>query len=256
MEPTAYNVTLVLGVMVNGFAGLLLLLQSFFEHDHPSYRRALVLTGLALWFFGAGFALHVCFHWRTEQPMLASALTLTYFHLGGMLFSWSHIGLVDPFYPSWRIIVRDLFIVACAIPCYWDLSASMLVHIIAYTVCALHCVLFAATFYSKYYRLRHGLAEVTADGSIRLRIRFMLISCHLIIGFGVGGILVAAFWQDHEWPFTLLMVASSLVFIYIAGSLSVYRDVVEQTGNAIEEVAMSKRDQNYARRIRRSMARH
>lgn len=53
---------------------------------------------------------------------------------------------------------------------------------------------------------------------------------------------------------TGVMVASSIVFLYIAGSLSAYHEVVELTGNAIEDVAMVKRNQNYARRIHRAMS--
>lgn len=255
MEPTAYNVTLVIGVMVNGFAGLLLLLQSLFEGSHPSYRRALLFSGLVLWLYGAGFACHVYFQWRSSLPVMASALTLTYFHLGGMLFSWSHIGLVDPFYGSWKIYVRDVAIVACAIPCYWLSVGAPALRCVGYTICVLHCCLFAATFYMKYFNVRAKLYEVTTDGRIRLRMRFMATSCNLIILFGIGGIIITSLWQQAEWPYTLLMVASSVVFGYIAGSLILYQDVVEDAGNAIEDVALIERDRSYAKFMRRVMHR-
>lgn len=253
MEPTAYNITLVVGVMVNGFAGLLLLIQSLFERAHPSYQRALALSGIVLWLYGAGFALHVYFQWRTQMPSLASALTLTYFHLGGMLFSWSHIGLVDPFYSSWKIYVRDLLIAGCAIPCYWAGTNSIPIHYIGYAICVAHCCFFSLTFYTKYYSIRGKLHEVTTDMRIRRHMRFMAVSCNLIIVFGIGGILITSLWQEEEWPYTLLMVASSIVFGYIAASLILYKDVVESVGNAIEDVALMKRDPSYARFIRRIM---
>lgn len=103
MVPTAYNVVLMIGVMINGYIGLLLLLQSFMEHRHASYRRALMFSGIVLWIYAVGFGLHLHFQWRTVSPALASALTLTYVHMSGVLFSWSHTGLVDPFYPSTKI---------------------------------------------------------------------------------------------------------------------------------------------------------
>lgn len=258
MQSSALNVTLVIGVMVNGFAGLLLLLQSFYEHDHPTYRRALMFTAIAVWLFAIGFALHIHFHWRAENPMFASALTLTYFHLGGMFFSWSHIGLVDPYYVSWRVCLRDLLIVAVAIPCYWLGTESLPVNIIGYVICTLHCSWFATCFYWKYYHMRSHLPEVTNDPNIRLRTRFIVVSCHLIIGFGIGGIVITSLLSDNrhaEWPFVLLMVASSIVFSYIAATLLAYHEVVEQTGNAIEDVAESKRNPTYAKRIHRAIGR-
>lgn len=255
MEPTAYNVTLVIGVMVNGFAGLLLLLQSFFEGDHPSYRRALVYSAVVQWLFAAGFVLHVHFQWRYDQPLLASALALTYLHLGMAIFSWAYIGLVDPFYHTWKIYVRDLVIVACAVPCNWLTTTDMPTHYLGYVICGVHCCFLASTFYWKYYHMSEHLAEVSPDPDIRLRTRFIVNSVHFMNGFGLLAILVSALWQDEKWPYTLLMVASSVVFIYLAMMLLLYHDVVEKTGNAIDDVAESQRNPGYARFIRRVMGR-
>lgn len=253
MEPTAYNITLVIGIMVNGFAGLLLMLQSFYEGDHPPYRRALGLTALALWIFAIGFWCHLEYHWRTTNPALASALTLTYFHICGMLFSWNHTGLADPFYPTWKICLRDLTLVAIAVPCYWMTDQPVLRHA-AYVVCALHCTWLAITFYRHYYCMRRGQRKVTTDPRIRLRVRFMAVFCHLIVAFGIGGIIVTALTPHVEWPFTLLLGAATLVFSYIAGSLSFYNEVAERVGNAIEDAALVRRSPGYARYMQRVMS--
>lgn len=248
MEPTAYNITLVMCLLVNAFAGVLLILQSFFQHRHPNYKRALICTGLMLWVFAAGFVLHLVFHWRTDDPVLASALTITYFHICGILISWSHIGLVDPFYPSWRIYVRDVAILALAVPCYWlvaDASLSWLRHV-GYVVGVGHIVWLCATFYRKYYSMRRSLPEVTTDTHIRHLTKFMVISCHLIVAFGIVGSIVAALTPTEEWPMTLLLGAGAVVFAYIALTLLFYQDVLEPASNAIEDIALMKHSPSYA----------
>ena len=65
----------------------------------------------------------------------------------------------------------------------------------------------------------------------------MLLSCHLIIVFGIGSIVVTACLPTAVWPYTLLMAIGILVFVYIFFSINDYGYVIDSTTNATEDVA-------------------
>lgn len=249
MVPTAYNIVLMVGVLINGYIGLLLILQAFMEHRHTSYRRALMFSGIVLWIYAVGFWLHLHFQWRTLAPAMASALTLTYVHMSAVLFSWGHTGLVDHFYPSVKIYVRDVLILAFAVAGYWLPDPLAGLRIAAYALCLLHSSWLAITFYRKYYVMRQNLHRVTYDKAISRQVSFIVISCHLIVAMGLGCIAVTSFTPKSEWPFTVLLAAGVIVFVYIALTLMMYQDVVEATDSVIEDVALMRRDPAYARFI-------
>ena len=249
MVPTAYNIVLMVGVLINGYFGLLLFLQAYMEHRHASYRRALMLSGIVLWIYAVGFWLYLHFQWRTVAPALASALTLTYVHMSGVLFSWSHTGLVDHSYPSAKIYVRDVLILAFAVAGYWLPDSLAALRIVAYVLCLLHCTWLVFTFYRKYYSMRQNLHRATDDDSISRQVNFIVLSCHMIVAMGIGCIIVTALTPKVEWPFTILLAAGVIVFVYIALTLMMYQDVVEATDSVIEDVTLMKHDPAYARFI-------
>jgi hypothetical protein len=65
----------------------------------------------------------------------------------------------------------------------------------------------------------------------------MLRSCHLIIVFGIGSIMFTSFFPVDAWPFTVLLIVSAMVFVYIYYSISEYGLVIDSATNATEDAA-------------------
>ena len=90
-------------------------------------------------------------------------------------------------------------------------------------------------FYHTYYRVKHRLQEL-ALGSIEHFVKWMLLSCHLILSFGIGSIIITVSVPTLIWPYTVLEVVGILVFVYIFFSLNDYGNFIDSATNATEDV--------------------
>ena len=94
----------------------------------------------------------------------------------------------------------------------------------------------AFDFYTTYFRVSRRLIAMK-QGSVEGFIRWMLRSCHLIIAFGIGSIMFTSFFPVDAWPFTVLLIVSAMVFVYIYYSISEYGLVIDSATNATEDAA-------------------
>ncbi len=91
-----YNIVLKVAAVANIVMGCSLLDGNKGYPDYEVYRRSRMLTALTFLVFAAGFIAHSRLELRLLWPAGASALSVSYFHIGAVLFGWSHISLLDP----------------------------------------------------------------------------------------------------------------------------------------------------------------
>ena len=136
--------------------------------------------------------------------------------------------LLNPNYLSRQVVIRDLSILIIGVVTYWMFWLPV--------IFLLHAAWMAFSFYRTYYRVSNRLIEMKL-GTIEGFIHWMLLSCHLIILFGIGSIVFTALLPTAVWPYTVLLCIGMAVFIYIFYSLSEYGTVIESATNATEDVA-------------------
>ena len=236
MENELYHTVLVLGGIANLSMTLVLLHGNLAYSEYTVYRRARRLVALCFAVFAVGFLIHAHFQWRYSWPAAASALSVGYFHIGGVLFGWSHTSLLNPGYLSRKVVVRDLSILAIGLICY-GLSAFGVLGLgsSVFAVFFAHALFITYWFYHTYYRVKHRLLEMSL-GSIEHFVHWMLLSCHLIIGFGIGSIVITASLPTLVWPYTVLLSVGILVFVYIFFSLNDFGNFIDSATNATEDV--------------------
>ena len=243
MEQQLYDTTLLIGAVINLMIAFVLLHNNYWYRDYEVYHRSRQFSALVYTAFAAGFLLHAHYGWRMTCPAAASALSVSYFHIGAVFFGWSHTSLLKPDYLTRRIVVRDLTILLVGIISYW--TVPLLYPIIFF----LHAPYIAFTFYRTYYRVRRSLSSRTVDGNaprwwteeakrevLSLHHSFVLC-CHLIILFGLGSIVVTALFPTAVWPYTMLLCLGIAVFCYIFYALEEYGSVIESATNATEDAA-------------------
>lgn len=214
----ALDLAMAIGLLVNNYA---------YRH-YPVYHRSRVLTAVFFAVFGIGLLLHYHFHWRQTCPPMAMALSLTYFHIAGVAITWSHTSLLNPRYLSRRVVARDVAFLAIGLPAYWLTTVGVYIFL-------LHATLMTYDFYSTYYHLnRHSFPTLGEVGG-RAIFRWMLLSCHLIIFFGIGSIVFTYLLPTAIWPYSVLLCVGGLVFIYIYYSISEYGTVIDSATNAVED---------------------
>lgn len=228
MELDLYHFTLLVTGIVNLTMAAALLYGNNSYRDYAVYRRSRLLTAVFFGVFGIGFLMHYWFQWRTEWPLAATALSVTYFHIGGVAITWSHTSLLNPNYLSRQVVIRDLSILIIGVVTYWMFWLPV--------IFLLHAAWMAFSFYRTYYRVSNRLIEMKL-GTIEGFIHWMLLSCHLIILFGIGSIVFTALLPTAVWPYTVLLCIGMAVFIYIFYSLSEYGTVIESATNATEDAA-------------------
>ena len=212
------DLAMAIGLLVNNYA---------YRH-YPVYHRSRVLTAVFFAVFGIGLLLHYHFHWRQTCPPMAMALSLTYFHIAGVAITWSHTSLLNPRYLSRRVVARDVAFLIIGLPAYWLTTVGVYIFL-------LHATLMTYDFYSTYYHLnRHSFPTLGKVGG-RAIFRWMLLSCHLIIFFGIGSIVFTYLLPTAIWPYSVLLCVGGLVFIYIYYSISEYGTVIDSATNAVED---------------------
>jgi len=117
-ETELYHTLLILAAISNLSMAASLLHGNLSYGDYTVYRWARRLVALCFTVFAIGFFLHAHFEWRTTWPAAASALSVSYFHVGGVLFGWSHTSLMRPDYLTKKVVLRDLIILVVGLMSY------------------------------------------------------------------------------------------------------------------------------------------
>ena len=245
-----YNIVLLIAAVANIVMGCSLLDGNKAYRDFEVYRRSRMLTALTFLVFAAGFIAHSRLELRLLWPAGASALSVTYFHIGAVLFGWSHISLLNPGYLSRRIVIRDVAILVLGIVTCWTAAAhfSLVAFHLSLIIFFLHALYISYIFYRTLLRVRRltgALPQSDANArwwtaKNRLMVigfqRSIRVSCHLIVIFGLGSIVVTAAFPTEQWPYIVLMTLGIAVFCYIYYGLTNYGSVIEAGTNATEDI--------------------
>ena len=247
MELELYRTALILAAAVNLLIAVALLHNNVYYRIYDVYHRARYLVAINYAIFGIGFLLHAYFTWRIAWPEAASALTVSYFHSGGVLFGWSHISLMSPEYLSKKRVICDLTILTVGIIAYWTIMADW-----TFVIFFLHATMIVFNFYRTYFQMRRNIEDMPADDKApywwtaeakRTVLGFhhsFVIGCHLIVLFGLGSIVITAAFPHDIWPYGLLTLSGIIVFCYIFYSLMEYGYVIETATNATEDARRIK----------------
>lgn len=249
MELQLYFTVLYLAGAVNILIALVLIHNNVYYADYDVYRRSRTLVAVNYAIFAVGFFLHAYFSLRLTAPIAASALSIAYFHSGGVLFGWSHISLMRPDYMTRRVVVRDLLILAVGLVCYANVALHSQVFTlhISFLIFFAHATYIAYNFYRTYYLVGRTMEQRPADDvawwtpekkrTVLGRHHAFVIGCHLIIIFGLGSIAITAAFPHDIWPYTLLTAAGIAVFSYIFYALVEYGAVIDSATCATEDAA-------------------
>lgn len=261
IENELYHTVLILAGIANLSMAVVLLHGNLAYTEYTVYRRARRLVAFCFTVFAVGFLLHAHFQWRNTWPAAASALSLSYFHIGGVLFGWSHTSLMHPDYLTKRVVVRDLTILIIGVICYWAAVACAtfgpcspfcslpFVNLQSFfAIFFVHALIITYIFYRTYYRVRRGLMRKPADEKApewwneRVKRTVLnghhsfVIAGHLIVLFGIGSIVVTAVFPTQITPYTVLMCMGIAVYCYIFYSLMEYGYVIEAATCAAEDL--------------------
>ena len=253
-----YYIVLLTAAIANIVMSAALLEGNVNYSEYTVYRRSRLLTALTLLVFAAGFVAHSQLWWRETWPVGASALSVSYFHMAAVLFGWSHISLLNPNYLTKSIVVRDVSILVLGLIAYWtSATTSFLTPHFSFLIFFAHALWISYIFYSTLMRVRRMTKQLPqnddnarwwTDESRRMVIGFqrsIRVSCHLIVFFGLGSIVVTAAFPRHQWPFIVLMALGIAVFCYIYYGLVNYGSVNEAGTNATEDIySLRKKNKN------------
>ena len=270
MQQLLYNTMLYLAAGINLMMAFVLVYGNYEYRNYDVYRRSRFFSALAYVAFAVGFLLHAHFQWRTSWPEAATALSVSYFHIGAVCFGWSHTSLLNPNYLTQGVAFRDLLILVAGLTAYWitldneefsimncqlsivncELSiVNCELSIVNYqfSIFFLHAGFIAFTFYRTYFRVRRDIERMPAGGnaprwwtpeakrSVLLRHHSFAVGSHLIILFGLGSGAITACFPTQTWPYILLLAAAILVFTYIFYALFEYGIIIEAATNATED---------------------
>ena len=263
MEHQLYHTMLLLAGSVNIIIAVVLLYNNAWFRNYDVYRRARQLVALCYFIFAIGFIIHAQFQWRTSWPAGASALSVNYFHIGAVLFGWSHTSLMRPDYLTRHVFARDIIILLIGLTAYWLpfainapqlltshsslLTSHFSLRTLPFAIFFAHATFIAYIFYHTYFTVRRSLMQMPADENapywwtpeakrtVLNGHHSFMIACHLIVLFGIGSIVVTVAFPTQITPYTLLISMGIGVYCYIFYAITEYGNVIEAATCATED---------------------
>jgi len=212
---------------------------------HKDFQRSCLLSALAFLVFGVGYLLHAAYQPRLVSPMMATALNLSYYHLGGALFAFSYTSLMSPRYITGRTVFINVILICLALLCYWypffETQTPSETWKLAYGFFFLHLSGLAFVFYRAYLK-KYKEEPEKAKETLNVFRNELPISSHLIVGFGFGCMVLFALYPDVLILYALLMVVSYYVFYFI------YRALLHYGSNLVK--AKENEEMDYIHRDR------
>lgn len=192
---------------------------------YPVYRRASLLAAMAFTVFGVGYLLHAIYQPRIICPPMASALGVTYFHIGGVLFAFSYISLMDGEYLTRRTVMSHLSILFIGLVAYWipftqTLSPSPLWSW-AYCIFLVHVSYLTYRFVTAYHRMYRNKPDM-ARASLRPFLHSFPRSSYVIVFFGIGCGVLYALFPNSLVIYGALMIVAYFAFYYIYKAVKKY----------------------------------
>ena len=241
MEQIIYRAALFITGIINLLmAGMLLRGSKSYWH-YAVYYRTRLLTALWIGVFGLGYILHCMVMWRYTWPTAASALTVSYFHLGAICFSWGYTPLLNPNYLTRRIVVRDSLYYFIGLLVYWMVALlwkeEPTFTLISYCMYFAYAAWIVFVFYLTYNQVSSRLVRLSY-GNVMDFVRWMQVCCDLIVLFGICSVIITGIFPTDFWPYTLLLIAGVGMFAFISYSLNKYGATIETTTEATKKVAI------------------
>lgn len=235
MELTIYRTALFLTGLINLAMAAILFCGSKIYRSYVAYYRTRMLTTLWMATFGIGYIMHGVLLWRETWPSAASALTVSYFHLGALCFNWGYIPLMNPNYLTRRVLWRDGLFYLFGLAVYWTVAllwkqASILSHL-SFLMFFSYAVWTVIKFYRTYNQVSNRILHLSFGNVIDF-VRWMQVCCDLIVFFGISSVTITALFPTDFWPFTILLFAGVGMFGYMAYSLKKYGLTIEAATEA------------------------
>lgn len=240
MEQTIYRSALLLTGIINLVMAGWLFWGSRSYKQYDVYYRTRLLTTLWIAAFGIGYMMHSALMWRFTWPTAASALTVSYFHIGAICFSWGYTSLLNPNYLTRRIAWRDILYYLFSLAIYWMVAlqwkeASLYISL-SFGLYFFYAAWIVFVFYQTYNQVSFRLMRLSY-GNVMNFVRWMQVCCDLIVLFGISSVAITGIFPTEFWPYTLLLFAGVGMFGYIAYSLNKYGKTIETATEATNKVA-------------------
>ncbi len=243
MEQAIYILTLVITGILNILLGVFLLRNVKSYRKLIDYYRTRLLTVVWLFSFGIGYILHAILLWRYTWPTAASSLTVSYFHIGALCFSWGYTPLLNPAYLTRRVVIRDALFYLFGLIVYWSVALiwryAPISTLISFCIFFAYAAYAAYTFYKTYNRVSYRRAKMGAGG-IGNFVQWMQMCCDLIVLFGICSVVITAVFPTDVWPFSFLLVSGFGMFSYIVYSLDKYGPIINKDISMNKKFSMNK----------------
>ncbi|MDD3108423.1 MAG: helix-turn-helix domain-containing protein [Alistipes sp.] len=235
----AWAVLLILSFVL--FAGKVPQTQRF-----RAYNKTRKLLAVSLFFWSVQILLQWIFNFREEAPHIASALNITCYYLGAILFGMGYTSLLNPHYISSAQTRSDFTKWGAVCVTVWSAvlflqdTARLAVLIAAALFFLVDSTRIALLFFRTYHKAVHNIENYYSE-NVEAFIRWLSHSVLGIVFFGMIGAVMAF---APKWMVGLYMSAGIVMFVYIFISLLNYSLNCEIVEQATEEQELDPSTEN------------
>lgn len=204
---------------------------------YRSYNKTRKILAIAMFLWAVHILLQWLFNFRTEAPYIASALNITCYYLGAILFGMAYTSLLDERYLSRRQMISDFSKWGAVCVVVW--SASFLLEGRSRYIVLIAAALFFLgdtvrivwIFFSTYRKAVREIDNYYSENTEAF-IRWIY---HSIFGISFFGLIGAVMAFAPKWAVAIYMCGGICMFVYIFISLLNYSLNCEKVGVAVTE---------------------
>lgn len=182
-----YNNSLEAGWIVIGLLAFFLLANKSNNKEYSNYVFSRRCCGGSFAAFAIGLFVQWFFNPRLEYPMIATAMALSYFHVGATLFGMSHTSVLDPSIRCKRRIRIDILSIILSTSTVWmgALLKVPVVMLLSFIVFFAHVIYMSYSLISTYTRVIKNIANISSDET-ELAVEWLPKSSYMMVIFGIA----------------------------------------------------------------------
>lgn len=222
-----YNALLYISGVSNLIFAVILTIRAYTRKyiGHNGYKRACIIASFSIVIFGIGFLLHAVYNPRIFCPPVASALSISYYHICGVLFGLSYLTLMKPRFVTRKSVLINAAVLVAGLIGYWypltqTLNPSPTWNL-AYLIFLAHTGTLAVLFYLYFNKIKNKNKTKSISFLVPF-INYSSKSSHAFIAMGLGTGLLYAIFPDTVIIYVILMIIAYYLFYYIFKSYYYY----------------------------------
>ena len=254
LESHYLEILLVCGIIITFIGGYLCLSTVPQKETFKDYRRSRIIIGFTIMVWGFEYILLSKTNFRTQAPFMATAINISMYYAGALLFGAGIISLIKKDYINKKQIITDIIKYISVLSLIWSGAlffqgkARNLTLILSAAIFGMDAIRLSVIFFKNYNKTLKNLDNYYSENTANF-VKWINKCVSSIVVMGILGSILAF---APKWVISIYAIGGLLVFIFTFNCLQNYLIGYEKINPVFEEDIQIEEQENINRDIIKS----